>query len=123
MRNPLNALLSSVEVQEGLVANLESQGGPPEILKEIRKNLGVAQSSGKLLKFNVEDILAMPQLQQGKFTKNITRVCLDRSVREISSILDYQTKSKGINVSSEFVALGNSSESSFNVLIDEQRFQ
>jgi len=33
--------------------------------------MSICQSSCKLLMFNVEDILALPQLKDGRFTKNM----------------------------------------------------
>jgi len=46
----------------------------------------VCGAACKMLMFNVEDILALPQLKDGKFTKNIQEVGLGTSVREIIDI-------------------------------------
>jgi len=54
-----------------------------ELLKKIQNQLGVSRSSCKLLKFNVEDILALPQIQQGKFTKNVHLTNPRKAVDEI----------------------------------------
>eukprot|EP00356_Strombidium_inclinatum_P010035 CAMPEP_0170490212 /NCGR_PEP_ID=MMETSP0208-20121228/8457_1 /TAXON_ID=197538 /ORGANISM="Strombidium inclinatum, Strain S3" /LENGTH=47 /DNA_ID= /DNA_START= /DNA_END= /DNA_ORIENTATION= len=47
-----------------------------------------------MLRFNVEDILALPQLKQGKFTKNVTTVNVRSAVEEIMSIMKLQAEEK-----------------------------
>mmetsp|Transcript_27637 Transcript_27637/g.41920 ORF Transcript_27637/g.41920 Transcript_27637/m.41920 type:complete len:92 (-) Transcript_27637:242-517(-) len=75
MRNPLNSIYSQVDVQERKIVELEKLAGSEVKSKEIfdafKKSLRISKSSCKLLKFNVEDILALPQLKQGKFSKNV----------------------------------------------------
>lgn len=51
-----------------------------------------------LLEFNVEDLLALPQLKQGKFTKNIAYVDIMQAINEIASIMEYKTDKRGIEV-------------------------
>ena len=55
-----------------------------------------------MLKFNVEDILVLPQLKNGKFTKNIQPVDIQELVAEVTDILSYQSETKNIKVSSNF---------------------
>ena len=43
-------------------------------------------SSCKLLNFNVEDIMALPSLKEGKFSKNTKNVNIVNSIKEIRGI-------------------------------------
>ena len=46
----------------------------------------ISMSSCKLMNFNVEDILALPQLQQGRLNKNIKTTDIFAAVKEIKTI-------------------------------------
>jgi len=63
-------------------------------LAAFAKNLKVSRSSCKLLKFNVEDLLALPQLQQGKFTRHVSHVNLGAALAEVKDIMEFQAKEK-----------------------------
>ncbi len=140
MRNPLNALLSSVEIQEKhvdqLAAFVDSQGltqSCERTFRSFQKSLNVSKSSCKLLKFNVEDILALPQIQQGKFTRNLSLVNLGDSLNEIVEIMDYQIREKQIDLKWKFCGFPTmgghgpvvncGDNQVLDTLIDEQRFQ
>ena len=56
------------------------------------------RSSSNLLRFNVEDIFALPQLKAGKFTKNIQSNDLKKGINEVVEIMDFQSRAKGISV-------------------------
>mmetsp|Transcript_17098 Transcript_17098/g.26446 ORF Transcript_17098/g.26446 Transcript_17098/m.26446 type:complete len:94 (-) Transcript_17098:171-452(-) len=82
MRNPLNAIVSQIDRQRSnikavvdFVEKLAPEGKASEefsrIKKEFEASLGISQSSTNLIRFNVEDLLALPQLKAGKFTKNL----------------------------------------------------
>jgi len=64
------------------------------VIANSEQSLGIALSSTKMLRFNVEDILALPQLKQGKFTKNVTTVNVRSAVEEIMSIMKLQAEEK-----------------------------
>jgi len=97
MRNPLNALLSSVEIQEKHIEDLKAIVRESGIqteeterqFKSFCRSLGVSKSSCKMLKFNVEDILSLPQIQQGKFTKNVQLQNVVESFEEIKEIMNF----------------------------------
>jgi len=55
-------------------------------------------SSTNLIRFNVEDILALPQLKSGKFTKTIADCSLEPAIEEIKSIMDHQAEAKEVDV-------------------------
>mmetsp|Transcript_7732 Transcript_7732/g.11995 ORF Transcript_7732/g.11995 Transcript_7732/m.11995 type:complete len:94 (+) Transcript_7732:906-1187(+) len=75
MRNPLNAMVSQIEKQQAFVTAMDGGQLDPEQIDNMklafRESLRISKSSTKILRFNVEDILALPQLKAGKFTKNI----------------------------------------------------
>ena len=48
--------------------------------------MNICQSSCKLLIFSVEDILALPQLKDRRFTKNIQKVNIEKAIKEVMSI-------------------------------------
>ena len=53
---------------------MEQSEPKQEILKlmnEQKRSIAIAKSSTKVIAFNVEDILALPQLKAGKFSKDI----------------------------------------------------
>ena len=53
------------------------------IFDTLGKSVDISISSCKLLKFNIEDMLALPQLKQGKFNKVIQRFNVEAAVEEI----------------------------------------
>lgn len=53
------------------------------IFDTLGKSVDISISSCKLLKFNIEDMLALPQLKQGKFNKVIQRFDVEAAVEEI----------------------------------------
>jgi len=69
-----------------------------ELLKESRRSLEICMSSSQMLLFNVEDLLALPQLKQGKLTKNIEKFDIKQAMREVSDIMDFKLKSKEIEL-------------------------
>jgi len=71
--------------------------------------------------FNVEDLLALPQLKQGKLPKNIQRVNLRDAAEEVVDIMDYSLVSKHIDFSLELVGFPQSGD--YHVQFDKQRFQ
>lgn len=67
--------------------------------------MSIGLSSCKLLKFNVEDILALPRLKMGKFTKNIQRIDLKESFKEVIAIQKYQAEQRGVDMKGEVIGL------------------
>lgn len=80
-------------------------------------------SSCKLLNFNVEDILALPRLKVGSFTKNIKRIDISKSIKEVVKIQDYQAKERGINLEFTLHGFPAALSGGYDVWSDEQRFQ
>ena len=68
------------------------------MLTKNEKCLNITKSSSKLIRFNVEDILALPQIKSGKFKKNIASVNLGQSMNEIVDILTAQAEKKKIRI-------------------------
>jgi len=71
MRNPLNAIVSQIDKQRANIAGLSSfvrgLSLPREhqevffsLESELKNSLRVSESSSNLIRFNVEDILALP---------------------------------------------------------------
>jgi len=50
----------------------------------------------------VEDILALPQLKQGKFSKNVQQINIYQTVMEIVEIMGYQSETKCVQVQTLF---------------------
>ena len=71
------------------------------------------------MKFNIEDMLALPQLKQGKFNKVIERFDAEAAVQEIISLQEYQCKQKNVKIEKKFI--GFKEEKFINM--DEKRFQ
>ena len=103
-----------------------------KIFGNFTKSLEVSQSSTNLIRFNVEDILALPQLKAGKFTKNIQNNDIRHGTHEVMGIMEHQSKSKGVIVSPFFLGFpkseakdeANPSQGDNIMLqIDIQRFQ
>mmetsp|Transcript_17100 Transcript_17100/g.26449 ORF Transcript_17100/g.26449 Transcript_17100/m.26449 type:complete len:85 (+) Transcript_17100:136-390(+) len=78
-----------------------------------------------MLNFNVEDILALPQLKDNKFSKNIQHINLVSTVREVLSIQELQASDKGVQLQSLFGGFdeGPGEFSKINVPMDEKRLQ
>lgn len=84
MRNPLNSLQVQTEIIQENIRMLTKLQAPvreklelhdklqlDRIFDTLGKSINISISSCKLLKFNIEDMLALPQLKQGKFNKVI----------------------------------------------------
>ena len=84
MRNPLNSLQVQTEIIQENIRMLTKLQAPVReklelhdklqldiIFDTLGKSINISISSCKLLKFNIEDMLALPQLKQGKFNKVI----------------------------------------------------
>jgi hypothetical protein len=67
-------------------------------VSEMKDNLNVAFSSCRLLILSVEDMLALPRLKMGKFTKNITKCDVKEGVEEICQILSFKSRQLGVGV-------------------------
>mmetsp|Transcript_41517 Transcript_41517/g.63382 ORF Transcript_41517/g.63382 Transcript_41517/m.63382 type:complete len:115 (-) Transcript_41517:266-610(-) len=84
-------------------------------------------SSCRILTFTVEDILALPQLKDGKFTKNIQRISLSAAAQEIINILELQAKTKSVALKLKLFGFPRDSEAdqqpTARVMMDEKRFQ
>ena len=52
----------------------------------MQESIKICLSSSKLLAFNVEDIMAIPQMKDGKFTKCIQAMDIKSAVEEVISI-------------------------------------
>ena len=50
------------------------------------KSIETCNSACHLLMFNVEDILALPQLKEGRFTKNIQDINITNAIQEVINI-------------------------------------
>ena len=76
-------------------------------LKSIQKQnfegLKVQESSTKLLKFLVNDILDFGQIKAGKFRKNITYFNSREAISEIIMILKFKAEQYGIKLGMKFV--------------------
>lgn len=69
---------------------------------DILKSVKICLSSSKLLAFNVEDIMALPQLRDGKFTKNFQQSDIKSAVTEVMSIQEQSAIDKDILVDCVF---------------------
>jgi len=56
--------------------------------------------------FNVEDLLALPQLKQGKLPKNITEINIKEAFYEVADIMDFQMSTKKIQIEMEMKGFG-----------------
>mmetsp|Transcript_41749 Transcript_41749/g.63769 ORF Transcript_41749/g.63769 Transcript_41749/m.63769 type:complete len:137 (-) Transcript_41749:742-1152(-) len=113
MRNPLNAIVSQIDKQRSSVAELKAFVLGLDLAKpqldafskieaSFANSLQVSESSSNLIRFNVEDILALPQLKAGKFTKNIREHDVAKGVEEVVSIMEHQAKVKKVQMVQKF---------------------
>jgi signal transduction histidine kinase len=77
-----------------------------------------------MLSFNVEDIIALPQLKDGKFTKNLRNIDIRAATEEVLSIQEQSAFDKGILLESCFEGFPEELDvPRFNLNMDEKRFQ
>jgi len=57
-----------------------------QLKSQLFKSVTICLYSCKLLTFNVEDILALPQIKEGRLYKNIQQTDISKSVMEIVQI-------------------------------------
>jgi signal transduction histidine kinase len=121
LRLKIESKLSEEEVTELL-----------DIEDDIRQSLDICLSSCKLLMFNVEDIMALPQLKDGKFTKMPTTLDIMASVKEVMSIqrktvfdkeITLDVVTGGFQVPLADLEANRLAPSDFTVVMDEKRFQ
>ena len=97
MRNPLNSINAQLQNQNDAMAELkllsESIDGRLteskrliSILDDCEESLKICTSSCKLMNFNVEDIIALPMLKEGKLTKSFKASNIKKLVDEIVSV-------------------------------------
>ena len=132
MRNPLNSLQVQTEIIHENIMMLVKLQVPirkmlqfhdklqlDKIFETLGKSIKISISSCKLLKFNIEDMLALPQLKQGKFNKVVERFDADAAIQEIMSMQEYQCKQRNVKIDKTFI--GFRGEKFVNM--DEKRFQ
>jgi signal transduction histidine kinase len=88
------------------------------------ESVDVAFSSCSLLELNVEDMLALPRIKQGHFTKNITQSDLCKAVEDVKSILKYKCQSLKVTMDSKFLGFQVKENGMIctQVPLDNQRF-
>lgn len=69
---------------------------------DLQDCISICFSSCKLLSFNVEDIMALPQLKDGKFTKNVQKINIYETVREVMSIQQQTAIDKEVSLECVF---------------------
>jgi len=127
MRNPLNAIVSHSEKLENSTQDLrlllekrdmsvEEKAEFDNLLEKFDHSLRVSSSSTNLIKFNVEDILALPQLKSGKFTKSIQESLINPAIQEIIDIMSHQSEAKNVRVTFQTINFPE------QIPIDKQRF-
>jgi len=119
-------------LEQGEVDSIRQQG--ERLLSELEQSLSIQQSSCKLMNFNVEDILALPLLKEGRLSKNIQVHNIVDSVKEIRSIQAWAAQQKNVEISSKSFGFFDrlhrlecssvdQTGSGYMVDLDEQRFQ
>ena len=109
MRNPLNSISSNIEAQNKLTSELKNLMSRAElspvlqreadgIFNGYQKSLRISKSSCQMMMFNVEDLLALPQMKQGKLPKHISQVNFKEAVNEVADIMDFMLQIKGIEL-------------------------
>ena len=68
--------------------------------------------------FNVEDLLALPQLKQGKLPKSIKEIKVKDSIDEVSAIMDFKLKIKNINFDVKYIGFGEEGKEDYSVFFD-----
>lgn len=99
MRNPLNSIHSQIVLIEGYLQEMErlfkkhmgtfsaeDQVLVEDLVDDLSLSIKICKSSCRLLSFSVEDILALPQLKEGKFRKNLKVSDLKKAVEEVMAI-------------------------------------
>jgi hypothetical protein len=81
-----------------------------DILEDMKTSMNICVSSCKLLAFNVEDIMALPQLREGKFTHNISLTNVKSAVEEVMSIQRQTAFEKDIFIDCIFSGFDSNSD-------------
>jgi signal transduction histidine kinase len=132
MRNPLNGIFQHVEIMGGLAVDLsafkvkvadrlteEELAELEDIAEELACSAKQCRASSQLLKFNVEDIVALPQIKDGRLRPAFRRQDARALVRDVLSVQEQQTIDKGIAVDVALEGFG----ATFEVPLDTLRFQ
>jgi signal transduction histidine kinase len=96
MRNPLNSIYSlNLKMRDIVMGLLAMRSSSTDIsasafkrivfgkLDELQNCLVIVESSTKLLIFCVNDMLALAQINQTKFRKDVSTFCMKDSVNEV----------------------------------------
>ena len=135
MRNPLNSICTQIEIMTKTLEEItnfrivikdqisvEQMQRINSIGDTFGSSVSTCNSACKMLMFNVEDILALPQLKDGHFTKNIQDTNLSSAIREVMGIQEVQARMKNIMVN--FCQSGFAHrDQDVRLHIDEKRFQ
>jgi hypothetical protein len=69
-----------------------------EIIEDQKASVAICHSSCKMLSFNVEDIIALPQLKDGKFTKVFSSTDIRAATQEVLSIQQQSALDKEVHL-------------------------
>ena len=109
MRNPLNSISSNIDSQvqltnqlkeliQGVELSQELKDSTAAIFEGYEKSLEISKSSCQMMMFNVEDLLALPQLKLGKLPKHIQTIDIKEATLEVGRVMDFMMRAKEIEI-------------------------
>ena len=150
MRNPLNSIINCCRQMKSMIESVQTnvdtnikeiceiykihkikelrpviykQRKIKKKLKELDDQVRIMSSSAHMLKFLVEDILDLAQINAGKFRKNIKKFDVRLAVDEVTDILMFQASGKRIKIITEFIGFETLGQHDFMIFSDMKRLQ
>jgi signal transduction histidine kinase len=132
MRNPLNSIFQYIEIMASLAKDLsafilkvagrlsdEEKTEIEDIAEELGESATNCKASCKLLKFNIEDIVSLPQIKDGRLKACIHKRDIRSLVSEVVAVQQQQIEDKSINLEVKFEGFN----AGFSFLVDLLRIQ
>jgi signal transduction histidine kinase len=132
MRNPLNSIFQYIEIMASLAKDLsafifkvagklsdEEKTEIEDIADELGQSATICKASCKLLKFNIEDIVSLPQIKDGRLKPQVDKQDLKNLVSEVVAVQQQQIDDKAISLDVKFLGFS----SGFSFYVDLLRIQ
>ena len=76
-------------------------------MEELFLSNKVQNSSAKVMKYLIQDLLDFAQMKAGKFRKNVKKFDVKEIIEETMSIEQEKAKNKGVELKVEYINIGN----------------
>ena len=133
MQNPLNSIIHSSdlihrmniglkEVKKSISDNAQASKKLQGIIDDLIVKSKMQNSSTKLLKFFVRDLLDFQQIKMNKLKKDVQSFNLREAVQEVVDVLEYQATRAGIPILLDFIG-DDLKKQDFHIRTDSLRLQ